>query len=168
MPTPKEAAPTDLPPGRTGVAGMLARAHLTVLLSSIGARLSRGAAAYYRAAFDISMVEWRLLMTLNSIEALNVGELSDAADVDKAAASRSLALLEERKLISVEQTRSRGRAAIARLTAEGRKLAATLLGVSTGREARLFKALTREEWEHLSVLLQKLSKALDHADWDHR
>ena len=145
---------------------MLARQHATVLLSNIGARLSRGAAAYYRAAWDISMVEWRLLMTLNSIQALNVSELSDAADVDKAAASRGLALLQERKLISVVQTRSRGRAAIAKLTADGRKFAAKLVHVSTGREARLFKDFTREEWEHLNVLLQKLSKALDHADWE--
>jgi len=146
---------------------MLAREHVTVLLSNIGARLNRGAAAYYRAAWGISMVEWRLLMTLNSIEALNVSELSDAADVDKAAASRSLAHLQERKLISVVQTRTRGRAAIAKLTTDGRKFAAKLVHVSTGREARLLKDFTREEWEHLNGLLHKLSKAFEHADWEH-
>ena len=49
------------------------------------------------------MTEWRLLVVLNSTDSLNVGELSDAADLDKAAVSRSLMLLQERKLISVEQ-----------------------------------------------------------------
>ena len=166
MPTKKGLAVPDLPQGRGRVAGMLAREHTTVLLSNIGARLSRGATAYYRAVWDISMVEWRLLMTLNSIEALNVSELSDAADVDKAAASRSLALLQERNLISVEQTRSRGRAAIAKLTADGRKFAAKLVRVSSEREARLFNDFTPDETEHLNLLLHQLSQALDRADWE--
>ena len=43
-------------------------------------------------------------MTLNNMEVLNVSELSEAADVEKAVTSRSLVLLQERKLISVEQT----------------------------------------------------------------
>ena len=63
------------------------------------------------------------------------------------AVSRSLVLLEERKLISVEQTRTRGRAAIVRLTAEGRKLSEKLLKVSREREARLFKNFSRPDWD---------------------
>lgn len=167
MPTKKGVAVLDLPQSGTRVAGMLAREHTTVLLSNIGARLSRGATAYYRAVWDISMVEWRLLMTLDRIEALNVSELSEAADVDKAAASRSLALLQERKLVSVEQTRSRGRAAIAKLTAEGRKFVAKLVKVSSEREARLFEGFARDDAEQLSLLLHQLSEALDRADWEH-
>jgi len=146
---------------------MLARDHVAVLMSTIGMRLSRGAMAYYRSTWNISTVEWRLLMTLNSIESLNVSELSDAADIDKAAASRSLALLQERKLVSVEQTRSRGRAAIAKLTADGRKFAAKLAKVSREREARLFKDFAIADKERLNALLQQLSRALDGADWDH-
>jgi DNA-binding MarR family transcriptional regulator len=106
-------------------------------------------------------------MVLNSTQSLNVGELSGAADLDKAAVSRSLVLLEERKLISVEQTRTRGRAAIAKLTAEGRKLSEKLLKVSREREARLFKNFSRADREHLKALLEQLSGALADADWDH-
>jgi len=167
MPSNKGLAVQENAPRRLGVAGMLARDHVAVLMSTIGMRLSRGAMAYYRSTWNISTVEWRLLMTLNSIESLNVSELSDAADIDKAAASRSLALLQERKLVSVEQTRSRGRAAIAKLTAEGRKFAAKLAKVSREREARLFKDFAAAEKERLNVLLLQLSQALDGADWDH-
>jgi DNA-binding MarR family transcriptional regulator len=105
-------------------------------------------------------------MTLNSIEALNVSELSEAADIDKAAASRSLALLQERQLVSIEQTRSRGRAAIARLTAEGRKFVTKLAEVSRQREARLFKSFSATDKERLKELLHHLSRALDKADWE--
>ena len=65
-----------------------------MLLSNIDMRLNRGATAYYRAAWDIGMAEWRLLVVLNMTASLNVGELAEAADLDKAAVSRSLAILE--------------------------------------------------------------------------
>jgi len=165
MPTRKGLIAQDREPDRSDPVGILAREQTAVLVSILGARFSRGAMVYYRAAWNISTVEWRLLLTLNRIESLNVSALSDAADVDKAAASRSLVLLQERKLVSVEQTRSRGRAAIAKLTAEGRKLAAKLAQVSREREARLFKDFTAAEKERLNDLLLRLSCALDSDDW---
>jgi DNA-binding MarR family transcriptional regulator len=157
----------DVPVRQPQHDGMLAQEHIPVLMSNIGVRLHRGATAYYRGAFDLGMTEWRLLMVLNNTQSLNVGELSGAADLDKAAVSRSLVLLAERKLISVEQTRTRGRAAIARLTAAGRKLSEKLLKVSREREARLFKDFSRADREHLKALLQQLSQALAGADWNH-
>jgi DNA-binding MarR family transcriptional regulator len=165
MPTSKEPAVLESRPDCPHFVGMLAREQTAVLVSTLGARFSRGATAYYRAAWNIGTVEWRLLMVLNRIEALNVSELSDAADVDKAAASRSLVLLQKRKLVSVEQTRSRGRAAIAKLTAEGRKLAAKLTQVSRAREARLFRDFSAADRERLNALLLRLSHALDTDDW---
>jgi DNA-binding MarR family transcriptional regulator len=152
-------------PGGTTDA-LLTQQHITVLLVSIGLRLNRGASAYYRAAFDVGMAEWRLLLVLGSTESLNVGELSEAADVDKAAVSRSLALLEERQLVTVAQTRTRGRAAIAKLTPEGRKLSARLMQVSLERQARLFKNFTGADKARLNALLDRLSQDLTGADWD--
>jgi DNA-binding MarR family transcriptional regulator len=167
MPTTKALAVNDAPPKRSSFAGKLAQEHVAVLVSNIGMRLNRGATAYYRAAWNLGMAEWRLLIVLNSTASLNVGELAEAADLDKAAVSRSLALLEERKLVSVEQTRTRGRAAIARLTTEGQKLSAKLLQISRAREARLLKNFSRDEKDRLNALLQKLSQALADADWEH-
>ena len=162
---PEAKARTGGPPGQP-TAGLLTQQHITVLLVSIGLRLNRGASAYYRAAFDLGMAEWRLLLVLMSTEALNVGELSAAADLDKAAVSRSLVLLEERKLVSVTQTRTRGRAAIAKLTPEGKKLSAQLMQVSLQRQARLFKNFTKVDKERLHALLAQLSQDLTGADWD--
>jgi DNA-binding MarR family transcriptional regulator len=167
MRTTKTLAVNEAAPGQPAFGGMLARQHITALLVSIGLRLNRGASAYYRATFDLGMAEWRLLLVLSSTNALNVGELSEAADLDKAAVSRSLVLLEERRLVSVEQTRTRGRAAIASLTAEGKKLSAQLMQVSLQRQARLFKNFTRADKTRLNALLHQLSQALTDADWEH-
>src|ERR1700712_2825119 len=158
--TTKPSAIDDVPPSSSRIGGILGEKHIGVLLSSVGTRLNRGATAYYRRAWNLSMVEWRLLIVLRETEFLNVGELSGAADMDKAAVSRSLALLEERKLISIEQTRTRGRAAIASLTVEGRQLSEKLLRVSLEREALLFKYVTPADKEKLNTLLRQLTQAL--------
>jgi DNA-binding MarR family transcriptional regulator len=165
--TTKPSEIDDVSPSSPRIGGLLGEEHIAVLLSSVGTRLNRGATAYYRRAWNLSMVDWRLLIVLKDTEFLNVGELSEAADLDKAAVSRSLALLEERKLVSVEQTRTRGRAAIATLTAEGRKLAEKLLQVSLQREALLFKYFTPADKAHLNVLLRQLTQALVGPDWDY-
>jgi DNA-binding MarR family transcriptional regulator len=167
MSTPKTTLAIDNgSPDPTPIGGLLAQEHITVLLVSIGMRLNRGATAYYRTAFDLSMAEWRLLLVLSDTKSLNVGELSEVADLDKAAVSRSLAVLEERKLVSVEQTRTRGRAAIARLTAGGRKLSAQLMQVSRARQERLFKNFAGADKERLNALLHQLSQSLADADWE--
>jgi DNA-binding MarR family transcriptional regulator len=165
--TTKPAEVNDASPRLPRIGGILGAEHIGVLLSSVGTRLNRGATAYYRTAWNLSMVEWRLLIVLKDTESLNVGELSEAADLDKAAVSRSIALLEERKLVSVEQTRTRGRAAIATLTDEGRKLSEKLLQVSLEREALLFKYFTSSDKEQLNVLLRQLTQALVGPDWDY-
>jgi DNA-binding MarR family transcriptional regulator len=146
--------------------GLLADDHITVLLVGIGSRLNRGAAVYYRTAWDLGMTEWRLLLVLNKTKSLNVGELSNAADLDKAAVSRSLSLLEKRNLVAIEQTRTRGRAAIARLTPEGLSLCAELLRVSHERQARLFQDFSKTEKEQLKQLLRRLAFALDDVNWE--
>jgi DNA-binding MarR family transcriptional regulator len=145
--------------------GLLAEQHITILLVGIGLRLTRSASAYYRTAFDLGMAEWRLLQVLRNTESLNVGELSAAADLDKAAVSRSLVLLEERKLVSVTQTRTRGRAAIAELTPEGKKLSARLMQVSLQRQERLFKNFAKADKTRLHALLNQLSQDLT-GDWE--
>ena len=147
--------------------GLLAEQHITVLLVSIGLRLNRGASAYYRAAWNLSMAEWRLLLALKSTRALNVGELSAVIDLDKAAVSRALTVLQDRKLVSVQQTRTRGRAAIATLTAEGRKLSSKLLRASLQRQQRLFKSIPKADKAELERLLRNLAGALAEADWEH-
>jgi DNA-binding MarR family transcriptional regulator len=66
----------------------------------------------------------------------------------------------------VVQTRTRGRAAIAKLTPEGKKLSARLMQVSLQRQARLFKNFSKADKERLNALLAQLSQDLTGADWD--
>ncbi|MBR0842169.1 MarR family transcriptional regulator [Bradyrhizobium liaoningense] len=153
-------------PNQLPIGGLIGEQHITVLLVSIGSRLNRSASTYYREAWNLSMAEWRLLLALKSTHSLNVGELSAVVDLDKAAVSRALALLQKNQLVSVQQTRTRGRAAIATLTDEGRKLSAKLLRVSLQRQQRLFKSIAKADKAELERLLRQLADVLADADWE--
>lgn len=134
----------------------LAENSLSFLVMSLSARLSRGAANYYLRRFGISMVDFRILMALGLTAGVKVGELALAADVDPAAASRCLKPLQERGLVRIEQTSSRGRAAFVHLTDSGAALEHDLRRAATAREQRFGASLSPAERETTFTLLHKL------------
>jgi DNA-binding MarR family transcriptional regulator len=148
------------------VDGVLAREFISVLIIGLANRLSRGASAYYRKTWNIGMPEWRVIVALRKTGNLNVGEVAEATDLDTAAVSRSLRLLESQKLVAIEQTRTRGRAAFARLTRKGKLLSARLEQVGHDRQDRLLAALEGDDQERLVELLTKLIERLPMSDQD--
>ena len=148
------------PSAAANVGGLLAGDYIAVQIIGLASRLNREASAFYRSGWDISMAEWRLLLVLRRTGALNISELAEQADIDKAAASRSLKLLQDRGLIDVEMTRSRGRAAITRLTQRGHDLAETLKEHGDDRQERLFEAFSPADMRQLSLLLTAVAKEL--------
>ncbi|MBV8850065.1 MAG: winged helix-turn-helix transcriptional regulator [Methylobacteriaceae bacterium] len=153
-------------PKEQPIGGLLADEFIAVLVTSIATRLSRGSTDFFRSRWNIGMIEWRVLLVLERTEALNVRELAVAAALDKAAVSRSLAAMQAGGLVEIEQTRSRGRAAFAKLTPAGRKLAKKLLRASRLRQQRLFEVLPARDVEMLAALLQRFADALTRVGWD--
>ena len=134
----------------------LAEEYIAVLIMSLAGRLNRGAANHYQQHFDISMVDYRIVLALGLAKGLNISAVAAAADVDKAAASRSLRALEARGVVELEQTGSRGRAAIVHLTEAGRQLERQLEKSSRLREQRFLSLLTQGEHTQATALLKKL------------
>jgi DNA-binding MarR family transcriptional regulator len=146
--------------------GVLADEFIAVLITTVAARLSRGSTNFYRTRWDIGMLEWRVLLVLQRTKALNVRGLAAAAGLDKAAVSRTLTVLKDRGLVSVEQMQSRGRAAIASLTPKGEALCADILGASRDRQEQLFEVFPKADAEALSSMLRQLNLALEAVGWD--
>jgi DNA-binding MarR family transcriptional regulator len=144
----------------------LAEEYLAVLIVSLASRLSRGAASYYLRQFDIGMADYRIVLALGLAKGLNITAVAAAADVDKAAASRGLRLLAKRGIVELEQTSSRGRAAIVHLTETGAALERQLRKSSRARERRLVSALTDAERAQAAVLVKKLIAAVPHMNKD--
>jgi len=134
----------------------LAEEYLAVLVMTLAVRLNRGASNYYLKHFDISMADYRIVLALGLAKDLNISAVAASADVDKAAASRSLRALEQRGVVELEQTATRGRAAIVHLTQAGRELERALRKSSRQRERRFIAGLTDEERGQAVALLKKL------------
>jgi DNA-binding MarR family transcriptional regulator len=144
----------------------LAHEYIAVLVMSLAGRLNRGASNYYQKHFDISMADYRIVLALGLAKGLNISAVATAADVDKAAASRSLRALEKRGVVELEQTATRGRAAIVHLTEQGRLLERKIKRSSRLREGRFVSMLTDDERIQATALLKKLIAGVPHMNKD--
>ncbi|MDB5816573.1 MAG: transcriptional regulator, MarR family [Rhizobacter sp.] len=136
--------------------GMLAQEYIAVLVLSLAGRLNRGASSFYSRHFDIGMTEFRIILALGLVKGLNVGEVAAAADVDKAAASRSLRLLEGRGIVELEQTNTRGRAAIVHLSKAGAKLEGQIRKAAKQRDKQLTESFSDDELAQALAVIRRL------------
>lgn len=134
---------------------------IAAYIMGIANRLANGASNHYRKRHNLGMAEWRTLMAIGRSEDRIVRQVAEMADLDYAAASKSLKLLVELGLASVEQTRTRGRAAIARLTPEGLRVFQRLQQSATERQERLLQAFTAQEVDTLWRLLRKVESQIE-------
>jgi DNA-binding MarR family transcriptional regulator len=139
-----------------GADGAQVNRYLGAYIMGVANRLANGASNYYRKHFNLGMSEWRCMMAIGSRSGLIVREVAERADIDYAAASKSLRVLQERGLIDIEQTQTRGRAAKAVLTAEGKLLYRRLRYAARVRQQRLVAAFTDDEVTQLWALLRKV------------
>lgn len=133
-------------------------------------RLANGASNHYRSRFNLGMSEWRAMMALGADGGAGteriVREVAEMADLDYAAASKSVRVLEERALVTIEQTSRRGRAAIVRLTPEGTALYKRLRESARKRQQRLLAAFTPDEAETLWTLLRRVEAQVPYMNAD--
>ena len=154
---------TDAAPARAArkpppVAGHKAEVNrfIAAYIMGVANRLANGASNHYRKQHHLGMAEWRTMMAIGESSHRIVREVSEMADLDYAAASKSLKVLTLQGLVEVEQTRSRGRAAIARLTPQGLKVYEELCQSAMARQERLLAAFSEVEIEQLWSLLRRI------------
>jgi len=129
---------------------------IAAYIMGVANRLANGASNHYRSQHNLGMAEWRTMMAIGESTHRIVREVSEMADLDYAAASKSLKLLTQQGLVEMEQTRSRGRAAIAKLTPQGQKVYAELCQSATARQARLLATFSEDEIAQLWSLLRRI------------
>jgi len=156
------AGPPRLAGKPAPVAGIEAEVnrYIASYIMGVANRLANGASNHYRSRFDIGMSEWRTMMAIGTSSHRIVREVAEMADLDYAAASKSLKLLAERGLVQIEQTQRRGRAAIASLTPEGLVLYRRLRDSARRRQQRLLAEFSAAEVATLWSLLQRIETAV--------
>jgi DNA-binding MarR family transcriptional regulator len=118
--------------------------------------LSRSAALRYRAGFDVSLMEWRIIALLGDFAPLTLKQLARESGLDKSQASRAVADLVRRGLVLREIGRQDAREVALRLSAAGRRTYAGLIAAARERDAAFESCLTAEERQALQSVLHKL------------
>jgi DNA-binding MarR family transcriptional regulator len=136
--------------------------YMAAYIMGVANRLANGASNYYRTNFNLGMSEWRAMMAIGSGDEIIVRQVAEKADLDYAAASKSVRVLEQRELVTVEQTSTRGRAAIVRLTPQGTEIYRKLRNAAGKRQQRLLSAFSPEEVETLWALLRRVEQQIPH------
>jgi DNA-binding MarR family transcriptional regulator len=136
--------------------------YIAAYIMGVANRLANGASNHYRSRFNMGMSEWRAMMAIGTSSHRIVREVAEMADLDYAAASKSLKLLQQRGLVDVEQTQRRGRAAIASLTPEGLAVYKQLRDSARRRQQRLLSKFSADEIETLWALLRRIEQAVPH------
>lgn len=155
-PPPRAAKRPATVPGRQAEVNRF----LAAYIMGVANRLANGASQHYRSRFDLGMSEWRAIMAIGTSRHRIVREVAEMADLDYAAASKSLKLLAGRGLVEIEQTRRRGRAAIASLTPEGLALYRQLRASARRRQRRLVSTFSAAEIATLWSLLRRIEEAV--------
>lgn len=132
--------------------------YLAAYIMGVANRLANGASNHYRTHFNLGMSEWRAMMAVGTREESIVREVAEMADIDHAAASKSVRLLAQRGLVSIEQTSRRGRAAIVRMTPLGQETYVQLRDAALRRQERLVSAFTPKEIDTLWDLLRRVEQ----------
>lgn len=136
--------------------------YVAAYIMGVANRLASGASNYYRRRYGMGMPEWRTMMAIGSGSGRIVREVAEMADLDYAAASKSLKSLQERGYVVVEQTNRRGRAAIPSLTPEGQVIYRQLRQSAKKRQDRLLAAFAPAEIEQLWALLRRVEQQIPH------
>jgi DNA-binding MarR family transcriptional regulator len=165
QPSAAPAAPpkrASRPPAAINASQATVNRYLAAYIMGVANRLANGASNHYRSRFNMGMSEWRAMMAIGTSSHRIVREVAEMADLDYAAASKSLKLLQQRGLVDTQLTQRRGRAALASLTPEGLAVYKQLRDSARQRQKRLVSSFSAEEIETLWALLQRVELAVPH------
>lgn len=135
--------------------------HATAQINMLANKLMMKASAAYTKKFGIGMVEWRVISVLSAIPSCSVQNISDTLGLDKAAISRAVKKLEDKKYIEINGHLEDKRIYVIDLTDLGHQLYEVASDFAIEREKQLLEELEDVEKELLFQLLKKLRSKVE-------
>jgi len=111
-----------------------------------------------KPVFDLNIHDWRALAVLDFLGAAPLQVLAQRAGVQKSQMSRTIAALEDRKLITRQDNPRDKRSALLALTAQGKSIVSQVLATSQKRNEAMLAQLSREERVLLMELMEKVTR----------
>ncbi|SDP05402.1 DNA-binding transcriptional regulator, MarR family [Ralstonia sp. 25mfcol4.1] len=130
---------------------------LTTMLSQLVTALRSSVTEPYATQFDLTVPEWRILALLAHGEPMSFAELVKQSTSDKALVSRTLRLLEDRGLVTLESQGTTPRKRLScKISEAGAALHAQVIPLARRGQASVIRLLTPEERHGLYAGLRKL------------
>ena len=142
---------------------------MIALQSSLPMILNRtldGVMPVYRelfAAYDLTEQQWRILRALWEVDAMRSADLAAATLLPKPSLVGILDRLEARGLVHRQRQKDDRRNVSVACTAEGRKLADTVLPQAEAINAQIEQLLSQTEWKDLNAMLRKVTDGMGNA-----
>jgi DNA-binding MarR family transcriptional regulator len=136
---------------------------LSFKLHRVANLLSRGAELRYRREFGVSLWEWRTIAFLGrSAEPMSLGQLAEAASIDKGQMSRVVAGLTRRRIVLRAAHPGDGRGVRLTLSKAGQRIYQGLIHAAAERDAAFRDCLSDKENEVFDRALSKLAGEAKH------
>jgi DNA-binding MarR family transcriptional regulator len=140
-------------PAPSGIRDLVSyRLHVLANLSA------RWAEARYQQRFSLKLLEWRAMALLGEEEPLSLNELARGAGLEKSHASRTVAGLIGRKLVSSTPDDRDGRGKLFGLTRSGKTLYRKVFDDAVKRSDAWLSVLSKEEGAALMNMLERLTE----------
>lgn len=143
----------NTPPGPPqGIRDLVSyRLHVLANLSA------RWAEARYQQRFGLKLLEWRAMALLGGYAPQSLNELARGAGLEKSYASRTVASLIKRKLVSSTTDDRDARGKIFELTRSGKALYRKVFEDAIARSEAWVSVLSAEEYASLMDMLERLT-----------
>jgi DNA-binding MarR family transcriptional regulator len=135
--------------------------YVPALITFIANKLSRSATVLYQKRFGVNVTEWRILALLAIEPEISAARICHVIGFDKGPVSRTLAVMEERGLVTIRADRQDGRTHSISLTPKGTATHDGVIAVALERERHLLSCLRKGEREMLIELLRRVHSNLD-------
>ncbi len=139
-------------PNASGIKDLISyRLHVLANLSA------RWAEARYLQRFGLKLLEWRAMALLGGYEPQSLNELARGAGLEKSYASRTVAGLISRKLVSSTPDDRDARGKLFELTRSGKALYRKVFEDAVARSGAWLSVLSEEEGAALMDMLERLT-----------
>lgn len=134
---------------------------VTFRISRLHARMNAQATKILKETADISLMQWRVFVMLETLGKITPSEIVRQTDLDKGQLSRAVKTMIEQGLISSETSESDHRAQYIDFTEKGLEVFHRARPQMRDRQARLLNALSPNEQAAMFNALKKLDAVMD-------
>lgn len=130
-------------------------------LARLQAKLNAQATRILKENGKLTLVQWRVLVMLQTIGETTVGEIARETQFDKALISRTVQSLVERELVTLTENEDDHRQHLLNITPEGLSVFGIAAPSMFARQKMLSDAMSDDQRSFLFDILERLEQAVD-------